>query len=61
VSNDISPYLQRPVRTLEEAMAEAQQQRLEQALTAATGPVVKRSKGRDTPAAPAGHSSAGLT
>jgi hypothetical protein len=30
-TNDVSPYLQRPVRTLEEVMAEAEQQRLEQA------------------------------
>jgi len=28
-TNDISPYLQRPVRTLEEVMAEVEQQRLE--------------------------------
>ncbi len=34
VTNDISPYLQRPVRTLEEAIAESEQQRLEQGSTA---------------------------
>jgi len=27
-TNDVSPYLQRPVRTLEEVMAEVEQQRL---------------------------------
>jgi hypothetical protein len=27
-TNDISPYLQRPVRSLEDAMAEVEQQRL---------------------------------
>ena len=27
-TNDISPYLQRPVRTLEDAMAEVEQQRV---------------------------------
>lgn len=32
-TNDISPYLLRPVRKLEEAIAESEQQRLEQALT----------------------------
>jgi len=34
VTNDVSPYLQRPVRKLEEVIAEAEQQRLEQAPTA---------------------------
>jgi hypothetical protein len=28
-TNDVSPYLQRPVRTLEEVIAEAEQHRLE--------------------------------
>jgi hypothetical protein len=34
VTNDVSPYLQRPVRKLEEAIAESEQQRLEQGSTA---------------------------
>jgi hypothetical protein len=34
VTNDVSPYLQRPVRKLEEVIAEAEQQRLEQGPTA---------------------------
>src|SRR5512134_1080349 len=38
VTNDVSPYLQRPVRTLEEVILEAEQQRLEQAREAANGP-----------------------
>jgi hypothetical protein len=36
-TNDVSPYLQRPVRTLEEAMAEAEQQRLEIAAATPSG------------------------
>jgi len=28
-ANDVSPYLRRPIRSLEEAIAEAEQQRLE--------------------------------
>jgi len=35
-TNDVSPYLQRPVRKLEEAIAESEQQRLEQASTASS-------------------------
>jgi hypothetical protein len=37
VTNDVSPYLQRPVRRLEEVIAEAEQQRLEQAPVPSTG------------------------
>ena len=36
MTNDVSPYLQRPVRRLEEVIAEAEQQRLEQS-PASTG------------------------
>jgi len=39
-TNDISPYLQRPVRKLEEALAEVEQQRLgtpAQAITSKSG------------------------
>jgi len=36
-TNDVSPYLQRPVRTLEEVIAEAEQQRLEISPTAPAG------------------------
>jgi hypothetical protein len=39
VTNDISPYLQRPVRRLEEVIAEAEQQRLEQTPVPSTGAV----------------------
>jgi len=40
VTNDVSPYLQRPVRRLEEVIAEAEQQRLEQAPAPSTGTAV---------------------
>lgn len=38
MTNDVSPYLQRPVRKLEEAIAESEQQRLEQAATTSAEP-----------------------
>ena len=44
MTNDISPYLQRPVRTLEEVIAEAEQQRLEQAPVPSTGTAVDPQK-----------------
>jgi hypothetical protein len=43
VTSDVSPYLQRPVRTLEEVILEAEQQRLEQAHESANGPFADRS------------------
>ncbi len=60
VSNDVSPYLQRPVRTLEEVMAEAEQLRLEQAREAANGPLADRSKPGDASVAPPSPSSADI-
>ena len=44
MTNDVSPYLQRPVRTLEEVILEAEQQRLEQARESANSPFADRSK-----------------
>jgi hypothetical protein len=41
VTNDVSPYLQRPVRKLEEVIAEAEQQRLEQGPTASVADAQK--------------------
>lgn len=51
-TSDVSPYLQRPVRTLAEVIAEAEQQRLETSASAivAVGP----SKVADTSLAPEG-------
>jgi hypothetical protein len=60
VTNDVSPYLQRPVRTLEEAILEAEQQRLEQAREAANGPFADRSKPGDASAALPNPSSADI-
>jgi hypothetical protein len=44
VTNDVSPYLQRPVRRLEEAIAEAEQQRLEQPPVAQTRTAIDAQK-----------------
>ena len=41
MTNDVSPYLQRPVRKLEEVIAEAEQQRLEQGPTASVADAEK--------------------
>jgi hypothetical protein len=53
VTNDVSPYLQRPVRTLEEVMAEAAQQRPETptVATVAAHQLPGQSNLADTPAA----------
>jgi hypothetical protein len=57
VTSDVSPYLQRPVRTLEEVILEAEQQRLEQAHESANGPFADRSKPEEASAAPPSTSS----
>ena len=44
MTNDVSPYLQRPVRRLEEVIAESEQQRLEQAPVPSTGAAVDTQK-----------------
>ena len=49
-TSDVSPYLLRPVRKLEDAIAEAEQQRLE-AAAAAADPALQKSA-QATPIAP---------
>ena len=60
MTNGVSPYLQRPVRTLEEAILEAEQQRLEQARESANNPFAVRSKPEEASAGPPSSSPADI-